>query len=62
MVAESNLSDVVRRGIYMNQFSPTNKYKELSILQVDALRVVDNRSMVVKRERERALDLEVERD
>jgi homeobox-leucine zipper protein len=61
-VAETNLSGVVRGGIDMNQVPSTNEYEESSVLQVDALRVVDNGPMTVKRERERAFDLEAERD
>lgn len=64
-VAETNLSGVARGvggGIDMNRVPSTNEYEESAVFQADALRVVDNGPMAVKRERERAFDLEAERD
>lgn len=66
-VAEANLSGVARGGggsggIDMNRVPSTTEYEESTVFQADALRVVDNGPMAVKRERERAFDLEAERD
>jgi len=61
-VAGTNPSGVVRGAIDMNRVPSTNEAEYSSVFQADALRAVENGPMVVKRERERAFDLEAERD